>query len=968
MMSNSDIISCEEQNIIIAHINCRSLINTFDDLRDYILMQDLDIVGITETWLKPHIISRAVEIPGYTLFRADRDERRGGGVAFYVRLGIHCNSLMNNLYALQENSVEQLWIEIKLNNRHIVIGVVYRPPNVHYSSLSSLDDSLSAFMPLSDEIILLGDLNINMLKPNLPAYNFLNDILQTYNLKQIVTEPTRIANQTSSLIDIIASTKIEHITKTGTVHMPTVSDHLLIYCCVECPVVKNKVKFIKIRDFKKLDSNLLFEQVVSTNWNAVKSINNIEDQIDYLNQNIIALFDQFAPIKTIKISKPPAPWLTEVIKLMIKLRNNAYSKYKQSLKQSRYTPEQIDSKWIYYKQLRNLVTSSVRREKKAYMEYTLEKYKSNSRLWWKTVENVSIYNKKNIRDIPHELQNPDDFNNFFINSIPITQVPNITIDYYKDNLHENIDMFNLFEFREVTTEEVEKAINYIKSNAAGVDNISLKMIKLCLPAALDAITHIINFSLMHGTLPNIWKCASVIPIAKINKPQVFKDFRPISLLPVLAKILERIVYLQLLDFTTRYDLLPCRQSGFRAKHSTMTVLVDVVDEYIKAIDQSKVTTTVLLDYSKAFDCLNHKLLLAKLSFLGMSNRVIDWFESYLCNRSQQVKVTANNVISESTNLTLKSGVPQGSLLGPILFVLYMFDIHKEVKYCMFHSYADDQQISLSYNPSEAANACVKINEDLQRLAQYSAKHGLVLNAKKTNSINIGSKKLLGKINEADMQLKVNGNIISSSKTVKNLGIIFDSHLTFNEHVVHTIQTCYSKLRYMYQFKYILSKKVKLKLIESLVLSVPAYGDVVYGPCLTNHVLFKLQKMQNSCVRFATLANRRDHISPILKECHTLNMKKRWILHLCCLTQSILNCHMPTYLRIKIKVRGELHGGNLRQAHNILHIPQHKTTFFKSCFSYAGINFYNKIPLNIKSLSYTNFKKKVKNMLLDDSLN
>lgn len=352
----------------------------------------------------------------------------------------------------------------------------------------------------------------------------------------------------------------------------------------------------------------------------------------------------------------------------------------------------------------------------------------------------------------------------------------------------------------------------------------------------------------------------------------------------------------------------------------------------------------------------------------MSYNVICWFDSYLSSRRQQVKVVTNSEITLSTDLTLKSGVPQGSLLGPLLFVLYMADIHKEVMHCKFHSYADDQQISLAYDPSDAAAACIKINEDLQKLAQYSANHGLVLNVKKTCSINIGSKKLLAKINEPDMQLNINNDLISSSTSVKNLGILFDSHLSFHNHINHLVQICYAKLRYMYQFKYILSQKVKLKLVESLILSVPAYGDVVYGPCLTNKMLFKLQKMQNTCVRFATLANRRDHISPILQECKMLNIKKRWILHLCCLVHSILNNHMPAYLRVKIKYRGELHGGNLRQASNLLHISQHKTAFFKSCFSYAAVNYYNKIPQNIKSLSYNSFKKKVKNLLLSDSLN
>ena len=209
----------------------------------------------------------------------------------------------------------------------------------------------------------------------------------------------------------------------------------------------------------------------------------------------------------------------------------------------------------------------------------------------------------------------DDFNKHFIDSVPATDIHDNTIDCYLSNHYENVDMSNLFKFKKVSIDDVEKATRYIKSNVAGVDNVSPKMLKLCRPFCLQAITFIINSSIEGNIFPDQWKRAIVIPVAKNTSPELLQDFRPISLLSVLSKVMERIIYLQFTEYLTSNGLLPPFQSGFRAKLSTVTVLTDIIDDYLTAINQSQITTTVLLDYSKAFDSLNHNLLLAKLSYL-----------------------------------------------------------------------------------------------------------------------------------------------------------------------------------------------------------------------------------------------------------------------------------------------------------------------------------------------------------------
>nr|CAI5855846.1 unnamed protein product [Callosobruchus analis] len=193
-LSEYDIIPTASHNLLLAHLNCRSIVNTFEELKSYVLMQNFDIIGISETWLKPSILSKVVEIPGYFLIRQDRIHKRGGGVGILIRKGIKHRSLMNQLPQLACDGLEQLWIEVCLKSHKLIIGVLYKPPHISYSSLSDLDDTLSTLYPIANEIIFMGDLNINLLKPYSDDVVFFNSLLASYNLSQVINEPTRLAN------------------------------------------------------------------------------------------------------------------------------------------------------------------------------------------------------------------------------------------------------------------------------------------------------------------------------------------------------------------------------------------------------------------------------------------------------------------------------------------------------------------------------------------------------------------------------------------------------------------------------------------------------------------------------------------------------------------------------------------------------------------------------------------------------
>nr|CAI5855242.1 unnamed protein product [Callosobruchus analis] len=278
-LSEYDIIPTASHNLLLAHLNCRSIVNTFEELKSYVLMQNFDIIGISETWLKPSILSKVVEIPGYFLIRQDRIHKRGGGVGILIRKGIKHRSLMNQLPQLAGDGLEQLWIEVCLKSHKLIIGVLYKPPHISYTSLSDLDDTLSTLYPIANEIIFMGDLNINLLKPYSDDVVFFNSLLASYNLSQVINEPTRLANGTESLIDVIVTSSGCTPTKTGTVLLPSISDHLLIYCCLETPIEKKTTcKIIYSRDIRNIDVALFDELCNTINWTDIERFDDIDSK------------------------------------------------------------------------------------------------------------------------------------------------------------------------------------------------------------------------------------------------------------------------------------------------------------------------------------------------------------------------------------------------------------------------------------------------------------------------------------------------------------------------------------------------------------------------------------------------------------------------------------------------------------------------------------------------------------------
>ena len=609
---------------------------------------------------------------------------------------------------------------------------------------------------------------------------------------------------------------------------------------------------------------------------------------------------------------------------MIKIKNKAYEKYKVT---------RHENHRIYYKELCKLVTEAIKKEKIAYMRHRIHVCNRSPKQLWQTLEKLNIH-KKPIKIISENIT-PDQFNQYLIEQNNNHSVSQDTMSFFENNIRPGIT--NELQFEPITEVEIKDTINRIHSNAAGVDQMTLKMVKIVFPYCQSALTHIMNHSFKTGIFPNQWKIATIIPLPKKPKASVVSDLRPISILPIFSKLMEAIVKSRLLYHMQMYNIIPSVQSGYRPNHSTNTALLKVINDCVEAMDKGRVTTLIALDYSKAFDTINHDLLLAKLNYYGCSNLVVNWFRSYLKCRKQIVKIGKET--SGITNIT--EGVPQGSVLGPVLFTIFTADmLCCLLPKFVFHLYADDTQLYTSFNVQETFQAAVSINKQINVIISWNGRNGLHLNRKKCEALCIGSVHNISRVlPDLKRLIKIEDDNLQFRDSIKILGVHIDSQLKFHHHVNYVLSKCYPKFGYLYQFKNYLDSNVKWKLCNTLLISNFDYCSSVYYQHLTKEFKYKLQLMQNTCLRFSYLLPFREHITPNYFKLAILKIEERFNLIYIRAVYSIIKKGEPVYLIKCLRRREDIHQRNLRNKEPY-DIPKHATEKFKASFSYICTKILN----------------------------
>jgi hypothetical protein len=913
---------------------------------------DPDILAVNETWLRAGEVGRAPRLGGYRLRHIPRPDHicngRGGGVGFYIRKGLYARIFCPS----HKSDVEQMWLIVRVRGMDVVVGTAYRPPwQVVDTFLDSVAESIVS-LPKHDTLVLVGDFNINLLDTSCNKTVTFNRFISSLNIKQVVEVPTHFTDHSETLIDVVCTDA--RVLQVKVKHSPELGGHGMIVAELKVKRDRPHPRWVTFRPLKDVVLDLFNNDLNAICWENLIKMDNTDHMVEAFTQCIASLFDLHAPTKKRRFRHPPHPWITDTIKSMIQLRDRSHKKYKK------YGTEALKNS---YKTMKRLVVVAMEKEKKCFFnKHINNNIYDSKKLWHSLKKSMSVENKNNT-ELPPNFNNPDHINLHFLN-VPGEEIVSIShlTSFEYNRFHSGI--FTLQTVSELT---VLKTIRGLKSNAQGDDGLSLDMLLLTLPQSLGAITAIINSSITLGVFPQRWKVAVVKPLPKCESPTSISDLRPISLLPCLSKVLERIVCGQMTKYLEANSILPSLQSGFRKGHGTATALCDVVDNLLAAQDRGQVSALLLLDFSRAFDSINTALLLSKLAYYGFDMNAISWFHSYLGDRGQYVELVApDGSRSHSVQMPVKRGVPQGSILGPILYSLYSADIVKGITHCRYHLYADDLQLYYSFAPSDLSDAEVKINSDLRRLENWCQSNCLALNPKKSKLLVVGTKRKLQTCEEKPLNILIHNEKVEQVHTIRNLGLTLDARLNFDSHIVKCARSCFYKLKLLYKIKPYLSQNIKTLLCESLILSKFNYCDSVYGPCLLVRTAKLIQRVQNACARFCFEVPPRAHVTPFLNSDNIVKMEARRRLHLATLLFGVINTGRPRYLLDKLVWTETYCSYGRRSCTRVFATPQHRTVAFRGSFRFAATRCWNDLPPPVRELKGIKaFKKAVKNILLTE---
>lgn len=908
-------------------------------------MQQYDILVFTETWLSPQTPDDSILIQNFQKpFRLDRDDRIGGGVAIYIR---------DNLYGTRRQdlyipSLEALWVEIRLNNQSYLIGGLYRPPNTGAPYFQLIEESFDrAFNSNPSNLIITGDFNINMLDN--ATSNKLQNIIQSYGFSQLISEPTHFTETSSSLLDLFIVNNPNSI-KTSFVNDPFIPDmiryHVPIVTILNCS--KPKVSSFKrtIWQYDKGDFNEFRNILRNTNWNFIDETCPIDSIEDNLTRTILNAASKSIPTKVITVRPGQIPWLYSSIKRLIRQRKRLHKRAKTL---------NNESAWADFRKKRNEVVSALRKAKQDYLDKITESLNNPTcdiKTWFKSAKQLTNKNNKSdsIPTLYYEntvantdKEKADLLNAYFSKQSSVddsnTQLPAVdnNIETLLSSIH--IDPQDVL--------DVLKNLNVSKSS--GPDSISPKLLREGANELALPLCTLFNLSLQNSHYPSDWKKANVTPVFKKSNPSLPNNYRPISLLSCVGKVMERCVFKYLFNYLISQNVLTHLQSGFIPGDSTVNQLVSLYDEFCKALDDGKEIRCVFCDISKAFDRVWHKGLLHKLRQIGLGPPIIEWFANYLTSRQQRVVFNNNN--SDWKHIT--AGVPQGSILGPLLFLIYINDIVNSIQ-SKVRLFADDTSLYLIVdNPAATADL---INSDLDRIHTWSKQWLVDFNPSKTETLTISRKQ--NPPHHPD--LFMDGTKISEFDHHKHLGLTFSNDGRWHHHIKSITAKAWQRIGILRQFKFTLKRNTLERIYTSFIRPLLEYADVVWSNC-TIEESNMLEAVQVEAARIILGVTKLCNINKMYGDLGWESLSNRREKHRLILFYKMKNNLTPAFLSdlVPEQVQDSSHY-NLRNADDYLAINA-RTSLYRNSFLPTAVREWNNLSPDIKSSpTLAIFKSNMKN--------
>ena len=740
------------------------------------------------------------------------------------------------------------------------------------------------------------------------------------------------SSTSATLIDNIFTNVLECDAFVTGVIATDLSDHFPVFCKSFIHNI-NERKGHNVRNYSHKNIQNFIRRVGMVDWSFVYNEVNVNNAYDVFCDHLSTLYHDCFPFFKVKSNRRKRhPWITNGILKSIKTKNKLF---RASLKNP------SDPNKSNYRSYRNKLNHIIRVAKKNHFACKFKDLQHDLKGTWSVINNLLNRGKSHKSSVPDSFIDDNNvirdpltivnaFNEYFVNVGPLL-AENIQCNSCANDFLGTSNPHSLFLFPVTPDEVVEVASHCLKSNkAAGFDNLKPSIIRNVIHLLAAPLTHIFNISLLQGVFPDRMKIAKVAPVYKKGDPKMFANYRPISVLPSLSKILERIVYNKLLAFLNKHNILFNGQYGFRAGISTEMALVDAVDKIYDALGKKLTTVGIFLDLSKAFDTIDHEILISKLSHYGIRGTSLSWFKSYIHSRKQFTLLNGKS----SDLLDIKCGVPQGSILGPLLFILYVNDISNVSTVSSLVLFADDTNIFFSGDNLKCLEN--SICNELHKFYDWFKANKLSLNIDKTNYMVFGKAH-----HKSNFRICLDGKPINRTDKTRFLGVWIDSKLSWRDHINATSISISRSVGILCKLKHFLPKSALRCIYLSLILPHLTYCLVVWsGTAKTN--LNKLVLLQKKAIRHIAGSKWCDHTSPLFSSLKLLKLHDIVNLNIACFIFKCINSNVPQKFKDLYAYNTQIHAYNTRQSLD-LHLFPCQNIAQKS-LRYRSVNVWNSLPL------------------------
>lgn len=939
-----DELSLSNNNILtVLTLNIRSIPTNLQSFTDNILCNmntQSSIIGLTEIRLCPHLAS-LYQLPGFSMFTSCRNTQ-GGGTALYVPQSFRPTALKE--FSKVDVFIECIGVEATIMNKKSLFLCIYRSPS---ANINMFIDALTDMFALAYEkkfhgIFVFGDFNLDLFKFNdIHVQEFCN-LMYSYSLSPLTTKPTRVTDTTTTLIDHIWSSQAD--TNTGNFIINTeISDHYPVISQFSTTVSHKPIVFYKriINDFTL---NTFKEDLSKVNWNNVTQCSCPEESFNIFLHEFNTLYHKHFVVKKHCLNNKHiiSPYITSALKKSITEKNRL---------------ARLANKWPItyretYRRYRNNLTKTLRAAKNDYYKNKLRNKQGDPKAHWQIINN--LLGRANNVHPTITLDPPCDntanvFNEHFIN-IGNTQTD--ASDNYLRYLNQP-PAFSMY-MTPTNTNEVMNYLKELKSESPGFDEISPKVLKFTNNILTIPLTHIINLTIKQGIFPQHLKKAKVIPIFKSGNRCDINNYRPISVLPAFSKIFEKVIVARLVKYLEENQILSQYQHGFRANHSTETAILQFVNNIYKSLEDKLYVVGVFIDLSKAFDSINHNILIDKMQHIGIRGVPLQLFRSYLSNRSQSV--SCNNVTSQFNSIF--RGVPQGSVVGPILFLIYVNDIINASSKFKYTIYADDTNLLLTDKDITSLHS--SIHTELKLINQWIKCNKLKLNVSKTNYILFQNRSIKNIL----PPLQLEGTTLNQVHHAKFLGVRIDENLNWKLHIDDISLRVSKVCGILYKIRHTLTTDALISIYYTLCYPHLTYCVPIWASTWPSFIK-KLEVAQRKVIRCISFLGKFDSVSSQFSSMKLLNFHSIHTYFSLLLIYKMLKFRTNNIFQF-------VNSSHVTRSNNVnLICPQFRTTLFKNCILYLGPKIFNALPLNLKKIvtvdNFLSYKKQIKEYLLKTSL-